>query len=699
VSQVQRRLLSSLISLLLLLPLLAACAPKGDPAAAREVKLYQVLPVARAKSKLVKGEGEGEAIALINSGTTRHTVTGWSLAATQGQVTLPQLVLEPGQIIYLAADAEYFKAYWNKTPDFEYGVDADPAVPDLKAEEAAPVLNDKGDIVRLLDEKGNLVDILAYGNLSTIPEPWTGPAVELVNSFPLTPGNQVITRRWHGGVLLLEPHAVSWSGGSKTQPERVFFAGQTDFPVKRVSGPMTLTAISAPDNAGPVLFDLIDQAKESIKLTGYQFTHLELADRLIAAAQRGVRVQVALERNPGGSEPYDSDKEAHQKLAQGGVEVLFYHKWDGDLSTSFNPVHAKYAIFDNETALVSSGNWTYSVYNADPTCGNREWMAVVKAGPEVIDLFTEVFHADFTSGRAEVRPYREELDRPLAPDNYDAGPCYPYTPVKPQPLTVTGEFTLTRILSPDNTMDREQGFLGLLRNAKQELLVSAAYINKWWGAAADEANLTNYPQPYLEEILAAARRGVEVKVLLDRRNVRADSPRDNQYVVAYLNEIAQKEGLKLEARLVNMDQSGIGRSYHNKSLIVDGSVVISSINGSENSFRYAREMAIRFEGSPAFTSYYRDLFNHDWRASERPNEPWSFMAIPLNEGTRLDWAENVELDLASYEVYYKAEATGEWELVKRVEKPGFTDDRTSGFWGVVAVNKAGVKSDYAEVNR
>ncbi|MFZ5825659.1 MAG: phospholipase D-like domain-containing protein [Bacillota bacterium] len=695
----QRRLLSALISLLLLLPTLAACAPKGDSGAAQAIRLYQVLPVARAKSSLVEGEGEGEAIALINAGTQKYTVKGWSIETNQGKVVLPQLALEPGQVIYLANDAVYFKRYWNKAPDYEYGVDADKAVPDLKVPDKAPLMSDAGDVVRLLDEKSRIVDILAYGASATAPEPWSGPAVELVNSFPLTPGNQVITRRKQGDVLLLEAKADSWSGGTKTKPERVVYAGQSFFPVRQVSGPMTLTAVSAPDNAAATLFRLVDEAKKSIRLTGYQFTNKDLADRLIAAVKRGVKVQVALERNPGGSEPYDSDKEAHQKLHEGGVEILFYHKWDGDLSSRFNPAHAKYAIFDDEVTLVSTGNYTGSVYTTNLSCGNREWIAVIKGGPEVVRLFREVWDFDFATGHVEVRGYKLELDRPLAPDTYDPGPCYPYTPVKPEPLTVTGNVTLTRILSPDNTLDREQGFLGLLRNAREELLVSAAYINKWWGSSTDPTNFTKYPQPYLEEIVAAARRGVAVKVLLDRRNVRIDSQRDNHYVVQYLNELAQKESLKLEARLVNMDQSGIGRSYHNKSLIVDGAVVISSINGSENSFRYAREMAIKVEGSPEFTGYYRDLFMHDWKASERPNEPWSVQAIPLHDGTRIDWAANAELDVTGYEVYYKPVASAPWQQVATVERPGYTDSHTRGIWGVVAITARGVRSDYAEVTR
>lgn len=685
--------------LLLLVPLLSACADKGEPEALNDIRIYQVLPVARS-SKLIGSPGEGEAIALVNTGAKPHTVAGWAVAAGGGQVTLPKLTMGAGQIIYLVNDAEYFRKYWNFAPDYEYGVDTDKAVPDLKLTVSQPpVLNDQGDIVQLLDEKGRLVDILAYGNVPAPPAPWSGAPVQLVNSFPVTPGNQVITRQKQGSSYRMESRAESWSGGTPTEPQRVYFAGQSDFPVKTVSGPMTITAASAPDNSAKVLFDQVDKAKKSIRLVGYQFNHKELAAHLVTAVKRGVRVQVGIDRNPGGSDMFDSDKEAQEILHKGGVEVLYYHKWDGDLSTRVNPVHSKYAIFDDESVLISSGNWIGSNYPADPSCGNREWTAVFQENPDVVKLFREVWDWDFGSGHAEVRPYNEKLDRPLQPDTYDAGPCLPYTPVQPLPFTYSGKATVTRILSPDNTLDREHGFLGLLRNAKTELLISAAYINHWWGSASAEENLTNYPQPYLTEIVAAARRGVDVKVLLDRRNVKADSKRDNHYVVTYLNGLAKRENLKLEARLVNMDGSGIGRTYHNKSLIVDGAVVISSVNGSENSFRYARELAIKVDEAPEVTGYYRTLFQHDWEASSKPNFPWELTATPRNDGTFLSWSKNIELNVVGYEVYYKANLTTEWQKVTTVQLPGFTDWREKGIWGVVAVTGEGVKSGYAQISR
>jgi len=695
----RRRWLSLVLSVLFVVPSLASCATKSDRDAAQDIRLYQVLPVAR-KSKLVQEKGQGEAFAIVNTGAKPRYIRGWVLQSNVGSVLLPAATVKPGQILYVADDAEYFKKYWNFTPDFEFGQDTDVAVPDLRLpEQKVPVMNDEADVIRLYDDQDKLADILVYGSVGNPPSPWTGPPVQYVNSFPLTPANQVFTRMHQGGTFTTEPKATAWSGGTPTDPRRVYFAGQSDFAVRSVTGTMNLIAASAPDNAGPVLYELVDSARVSVRLAGYQFTAEELTRRLIAAAKRGVKVQVAIERNPGGSDMFESDKEVHQRLVRGGVGVLYYWKWDGDLSSRVNPLHSKYGIFDDETVLVASGNWINSVYNTDPSCGNREWIAVIKANSEVTRLVREVWDFDIGSGSPEVRPWNEKMDAPRMPDDYDAGPCLKYTPVKPRAVAYSGRATVTRILSPDNTFDRESGFLGLLRGAKRELLISANYINKWWGAAGDASNLTRYPQPYLQEIIAAARRGVNVMVILDRRGVKLDSLRDNHYVVQYLNDLAQKENLKLQARLINMDASGVGRTYHNKSLIVDDAVVISSINGSENSFRYARELALKFEGIGEFTQYYRDLFRFDWDASARPNFPWNVIALPRTSGTFVDWSANAELDVVRYEVHYKPTPAGSWTRLGVVDRPGFEDTHTTGVWGVVAVNRQGGRSNYAEVSR
>lgn len=641
----RRRLLSCISVITLLLPVLAGCGPQRDREAANDIRLYRILPVARTSS-LVKAEGEGEAIALINAGDHPHSLSGWTVSTNAGRLTLPKLTMEPGETLYLANDAEYFSAYWHFLPDFEYGEDADQAVPDLKVPEGAvPLLNDFGDVVRLLDDQGKVIDILAYGAVSNPPAPWSGEPARLVGSPALTPQNQVLSRLRIGDDLRLEASAEAWSGGTPAEPERVYYAGQSELPVRRVNGPVTLTA--APTDAGDQLAAWLDGAEKSIRMAGFQFSSAALADRLIAAVDRGVRVQLVVERNPGGSDLAEDDKALHQRLAEAGVEVLYAFPWDGPSSTRYGPIHSKYALIDEETVVISTGDWKESGFGPQPLCGgDRQWVAAIAGNPDVAEMVREVWDADFGALYPDVRRFDRKMDRPKASFVEPPAPCQaaepdgaataaetagaPAAPAQAEseapagsettaavyPVTVRGNATITRLLSPDNVLDREAGFLGVLRNAREELLVSAVYIDLWWGAADQPANLEEQPNPYLTEILAAARRGVAVKVLLDPGANNLEDQRSNRHVVDYLNGLARREGLNLEARLVDLQAAGIDGLYQVNALVVDDAVVIGSMNGSENSFRHSRELALMVDGLEPFTAHYRALFQQDWQASE-----------------------------------------------------------------------------------
>lgn len=609
----RRSIRAALGAILLLVPSLSACALKSDPEAAAAIRIYQVLPIPR-KTEAAQAEGAGQAIALVNADTKPHTITAWVVQIGDGRVILPKLTLEAGQVIYLANQVPYFERYWNFSPDFEYGQDTDKAVPDLKMSgQEVPLMRDEGDIIRLLDEHAQVVDILAYGKIDP-PAPWSGQPVQLVDSHPITPDNQVITRLKQGETFRLEPKATSWSGGTPEEPERVYFPGQSDMPIKTVHGPMTLAAFAAPDNAGRLLFDMVEKARKSIRLVGYQFGNSGLADQLVAAAKRGIRVQVAIDRRAG-NDLVNMGREMQEKLAKGGVEVFYLHDFDGLLSTRYSALHSRYAIFDDEAVLISSGDWTRDSYSLDTTCGNRDWSLAISGNADVVKLFKEVWEADFAAGNKDIRVFDEKLDRPVYPDTTRPGYCSRYTPVKPSPLFISGEATVTRILGPDNTLDREKGLLGLLRSAKQEILISASDISLWWGDLSQPANLKDRPNPYLTEIVAAARRGVKVKVLLDQRNAISGQPAENPYVVQYLNDLAKREQLPLAAKLVNMNAAGLGRAYQANGMIVDGATVIGGIDGLESSFRSAREMALKVEGVAWLTDYYRELFQHDWEVS------------------------------------------------------------------------------------
>jgi hypothetical protein len=79
--------------------------------------------------------------------------------------------------------------------------------------------------------------------------------------------------------------------------------------------------------------------------------------------------------------------------------------------------------------------------------------------------------------------------------------------------------------------------------------------HKYWGSA--DGNPISDPNPRLEAIIAAARRGATVRVLLDSFFDEPEALRSNHATVDYLNLIAQTEGHDLVAATGNPTGGGI----------------------------------------------------------------------------------------------------------------------------------------------
>lgn len=131
----------------------------------------------------------------------------------------------------------------------------------------------------------------------------------------------------------------------------------------------------------------------------------------------------------------------------------------------------------------------------------------------------------------------------------------------------------------------------------------------YWGPRQGSPETT--PDLFLEEAIAAARRGVAVRILLSDSYLDPTNPRDNTYTVQYVNEVARKERLNMQARLFRSDLAALDK-IHNKGIIVDGTkVLVSSINWSYNSPANNREVGLILD-HPTIGSYYTDLFTYDW---------------------------------------------------------------------------------------
>lgn len=106
--------------------------------------------------------------------------------------------------------------------------------------------------------------------------------------------------------------------------------------------------------------------------------------------------------------------------------------------------------------------------------------------------------------------------------------------------------------------------------------------------------------------MEAARRGIRVRVLLSDSYLDPNNPRDNTHTVRYLNNLANREGLDMQARIFRSDVAAVSK-IHNKGIIVDGrKVLVSSVNWSYNSPANNREVSLILD-HPVIGEYYTDI--------------------------------------------------------------------------------------------
>ncbi len=106
-----------------------------------------------------------------------------------------------------------------------------------------------------------------------------------------------------------------------------------------------------------------------------------------------------------------------------------------------------------------------------------------------------------------------------------------------------------------------------------------------------------------------------MRVLLDQTFVGTSDTRNNLMTVDALNALAQERGLDLEARLMS-DYHELG-VMHNKGVIADDSVLVSSINWADASVFQNREVGL-IVSSPSVSRYFADFFWRDWAVDPDP---------------------------------------------------------------------------------
>ncbi len=358
--------------------------------------------------------------------------------------------------------------------------------------------------------------------------------------------------------------------------------GATDLPVVESSHAQA-TLYAFPGGTKPVVSSL-KSATDRILLAGYTFSDPQITTHLIEAHRRGVTVELLLDGGPVGGM---SQRQARQldRLVAAGVPV---HILGGE-QARYRFHHAKYAVVD-ESAIILTENWKPSGVGSR---SSRGWGTTI-TNRQIATGLTELFRAD--RGWNASQPWshyrRSASFEPSDPigDRYDR---------TVDPKTV--QPNRTRLLvGPENAA---QSLRGALTNATSSIRVIQVSIGGPDG-------------PFTTAAIAAARRGVSVRILLSSEWYVRD---ENRAMAAQLNRRANRSDLDLRVKLA--DPRGRFEKIHAKGVIIDADTVfLGSLNWNQNAAENNRELLVMMEG-PSVGRYYTTIFDTDWDGKKKDPLP------------------------------------------------------------------------------
>jgi uncharacterized repeat protein (TIGR01451 family) len=567
--------------------------------------------------------GGDEAVQIANLGNAPAAIGNWSLGAGESAVYVPpDLTLAPGEFIWLARNAADFSLQFGHPPDLEKE-GSDPAVPDLSG--GWPALAFDGDEVLLTDDQGRLHDVLVYKDGNPEHKGWEGPSLLPYHPGALSQEGQILYRKLDqlsGRPVPDSDTAADWAQetADPVDGRKVRYPGwdlEAYFQTTRFTQTAHLTVAVGPDALYHTLLAAVDSATRTLQIQSYTFENSALAQAVAARAAAGVSVTVLLDGGPAGGLS-DQERWVCQEIEAAGGRCYFtIEDASRDIHARYAHQHAKYLIVDGKLALIGSENLSmFSMPYDDPvngTAGQRGVYLITDA-PGVVAYLESLYDRDLDPIYHRDIATTDLIGPP--PEGYEpitVTDWTGYTPIYTVPLELHDEFAFEIIQSPENSLRDADSLLGLLARAGEGDTVLVQQMDEplFWGEG--DSNPADDPNLRLEAYLAAARRGVTVRVLLDGYFPDPPTdPRGNWATCAYLRERAAAEGLQLTCQQNNPTFLGI----HNKMVLVQidgrGYVHIGSINGTEISSKANRELALQVASDEVY-AYLAAVFERDWR--------------------------------------------------------------------------------------
>ncbi len=337
-----------------------------------------------------------------------------------------------------------------------------------------------------------------------------------------------------------------------------------------------VTPFVFPDSGGVPIFDAISKAKDTVYIEIYQFANKNMYALLCNLEKKGVDVILMVEASPEGGYGIDDATLSRMKaLVDAGGEVKLIGDASGD---RFSLVHAKYAVVDGKTSIVTSENWTTDnlngkvrdgTYSAD--FGNRGWGAVIESAG-FASYMTEVFMGDL--GGPDVRDFSKVYPKATAAKlSYSApsGGSFKTYSAKVSPM-----------LSPDNSRATEDYWMSKASSRLYVQQQNIGYSYQDW---------TEKTSP-LFTMNSRASAGADVRLIINDNNT-----------ASFISKVNSGSAMKA----ADMDSPYV----HNKGLVCDDVAIVSSVNWTSNSFNNNREVGVVIQ-SKAVADYYAGVFERDF---------------------------------------------------------------------------------------
>ncbi len=575
------------------------------------------------------GEAD-EALLLWNAGQQPQPLAGWQIESNGRRAVVAAdstLTIAAGERLWCAAEAAAFRQSFGQSPGCEWAADSDADVPNLQGKIS---LVNGGGTLRLLDPDGVAVDVLLYGAESAPDAGWNGPPAQLYTHGVFTAQGQVWQRKRdpHSGLPIDSDRAQDWAGDltDSVWGRQMRWPGWQGWDDGERARPLAAEASAdlllavGPEGLYAPIAETLNDAAATIDLSIYTLDHPQLAQRLAEAAGRGVRVRVLLDGGPPGGITVLQKWCVARLVAAGGDVRYFAMAADAPsgLKRRYRYLHAKYGVVDGQVALVSTENFSQDsmpLPSSQPLGGRRGFALLTNAPPVVAGL-QAIFATDWAPDRfSDLRPYAADDPKYGAPPPAYTPPPPPVYAVKEapfaQPAAVNGAGHFVLLSAPENALRPDTGMQALIARAGagDELALVQLYEQRHWGPGS--SNPLADPNPRLEALIAAARRGATVRILLDSFFDDAGDLRSNVATADYVEAVAAAEGLDLAVRVGNPTAGGI----HAKLLLarVGGETwsAIGSLNGGEISYKVNREVVLMVD-DPVVYGRLLDVFQHDW---------------------------------------------------------------------------------------